>query len=182
MSVGRPDDGGFHENGVRLKLTPAVSSHSFNDDRLFHLARMRGDDPRAFDPLFVREDTHSRHHIQTYAVAAMPSAQFEIMGEGLKHINKVVGWMRARVTRLYRGHKPLAEIEETYVDADVPDPVAVREFLLKRLQERVAKSVKVAGLSVDVPIESVADVAHYMRHGFVPATQDGSELIWTSDN
>lgn len=182
MSGERSNDGGFNEDVARLKLTPEVSSRSFNDDRLFKLARMRGDDPHGFNPLFVREDTRSKQHVQAYAVAAMPSAYFEMTGEGPEDVNTVVGWIRARVTRLYRGHKPLAQIEETYVDPRVPDRKAVLEFLLTRIKERVAKSVKVAGLSVDVPIESVADVAHYMKHGFVPATEDGSDLIWTSDN
>ncbi len=173
-----PDDGVF-EGVARLKLTTEVSVSSFNDDRLFKLASIRGDDPHTFDPLFVREDTRSKSHVQTYAVAAMPSAYFEMTGEGPEDVNTVVGWMRARVTRLYRGHTPFADIKETYIDAEVPDPAAVLEFLLTRMKERVAKNVKLGGLSVDVPIDSVADVAHYMRHGFVPATEDGSELIWT---
>lgn len=182
MAMRRPDDGGFDEKVARLTLTTEVSVRSFDDDRLFDLARLRGDDPHAFDPLSVREDTRNKQFMQAYAVAGMPSVEFEITGEGERTVNKAVGWMRARVTRLFRGHKPRAEIVETYVHPDVPDRAAVVDFLLSRMKEKVAKSATLEGLSVDVPIDSVADVARYMKHGFVPATQDGSELIWTSDN
>jgi hypothetical protein len=182
MAAERPGDGGFDEKVARLKLTREVSVRSFDDDRLFQLARLRGDDPHRFDPLFVREDTRSKQFVQAYAVAAMPSVEFEITGRGPEKINVPVGWIRARVTRLFRGHKPRAEIVETYVHPDVPDRAAVLEFLLSNIKEKVRKITTLEGLSVDVPIDSVADVAHYMKHGFVPATEDGSELIWTSDN
>lgn len=177
MNVGHANDGGFSERSAGLRLTPAVSPRGFSTERLEQLWRLQGGHPRDFLDVCVQDDVRSKKHLQTYAIADMPTAEYEWTGEGPKTANAVVGWMRARYERAFKGDVPFADIEGAYIDRRV-DQLAVHAFLLRRMQERIRKGAyRIAGLRVEVPGELTRYAAYYMEHGF---RDDGAgdTMVW----
>lgn len=163
---------------LRPSLTTPVSPRNFPVERLEQLWRLRGGHLRDFMDVLVREDIRSKRHVQSYAVGTMPTAEHEITGEGEPTMNKVVGWMRARFERAFKGDRPLADIEEIHVDPTV-DRISVTDFLLRRLQDKVRSRVdKLSGLRVSVPPELERYTQYYMEHGFREAPHDDGDLIW----
>jgi len=178
MNVGHANDGGFSERSDSPKLTVLVSSASLPPERLVQLWELTGRHPSQFLEECVAEDVKSKKHLQAYAVGEVPSFAHELTGDGPQTVNKLVGWMRARIGDAVEGFPRFATIEEVYVDPTF-ERGAVEEFLMRRLQGRVLNARReIAGLVAEIPADDIGRSARYMRAGFVDESWPSDTLTW----
>lgn len=177
----RRDPDGRHERDAPTvpTLREPVSASALSHKRLVHLWMLQGGHPTTFNDAHAHADVVSKRHVQAFAIGEVDSVKHLVEGKGPETVLKMVGWIRAALDEVVPGEPPWARVERVDIDRTV-DPQPVRDFLVRRLQERIARDRRrIAGLSVHVPLDDVETAASYLSHGFDFDVEAPDALTWT---